>query len=1182
MDMSGAGNGEISNNSEEQGQGKSPVAPMHSTAARFQIRSAKERQRISSIEPTKGLKTIHSRFDSGTGENVRRLSSIDTGKEVLRVRANSPQTPESDVPDRRTPRPLSQVSMAKNTELLSGSETSDATQEKKPDSVGNMTTKTRGRTEWRRANLSNRSKSLDWRGIEREKENQTVAIIDSTDFKILRRSESLQENGPGSSPKPNEPASPTNSVSLRIQAYNAIGQGKQSSSSATLSPVFSGSSSVRFSRVALALDRASSGQSLPSRLKRNESQDSTEGRKSPWWLSEQGSPKSSQAEAQLFSQVNESKVTEITGNKTIMDRIGKLYGFNASEENTDANSRDNIRAKRYSAPVGDWLYNSEAVDSNLSHWSPKKDGSDFTSTPDISSSVLPNKNNVRTDTTSPVSMWSREKPLEKDSTGLMAKSGCNVKTQLGEPVARLETYSLDRARSRNSPAALSRALRTQESSGSSSGSSTPEKTMQLIRQESIMKEVEKDRQVNRTTDNSTPVRVPETSPRKQVNDSPGIYSLGKEATGQPKSHFSRSVTVDSDRYKGNEDVFELGSSTLPRMKRLSFQEKGQVQSLDLVRNAIHKFETLAHQNQSPSQTIRTRRTFSVPEKTNLVFGVSKSNSDKSLNEWRGVWNTKNSFSKSNAKEDISRSSPDQKQLDKSAPVQSKELNITLYNIKDNIKTSVINRPVDAKDHSKDSPTNIKNIELTAETARPHLSVALPQNTSIKSNPSTDVSHPKPKDSVRSQSQRANLSDAKDEANLQIQEFPQGNSTTKSVKETTPVFPDSVPSFSSIKDSKTSSTANSTHPKLPSIPLVDSTVTTPAPSTLRDLNNICGTRDEKVAAKVSRWIANKGDGVHATVYDSDDDDELDDEEDTEGTERGDESDSGESSVTITSNTSQSDHRSFSLSFVDLCNLGGMDYPASHGKGSIDEEKWMSKRSASLSSDISVLSSVTLLATEELDCLLDDVRGLGDDALENCEDVQVVVLHKEVGRGLGFTVAGGVDQNKPVTVHRVFPYGAAGQEGSIQEGDQVLSINGTSLQNSAHWEALRTLRKARLRGMAVVVLRPGNTTENQFSTKGSPQKTVGNSGSKIRVTLTKSRYDLGFSLEGGVGSSLGDKPLTVQRIFQGGPVGKVLPGDELVEIQGQTLGGLRRLEAWNLIKRLPPGPVEVLLHRPHQPY
>lgn len=38
----------------------------------------------------------------------------------------------------------------------------------------------------------------------------------------------------------------------------------------------------------------------------------------------------------------------------------------------------------------------------------------------------------------------------------------------------------------------------------------------------------------------------------------------------------------------------------------------------------------------------------------------------------------------------------------------------------------------------------------------------------------------------------------------------------------------------------------------------------------------------------------------------------------------------------------------------------------------------------------------------------------DLWQKYEDVQVVVLHKEVGSGLGFTLAGGVDQNKPVTV------------------------------------------------------------------------------------------------------------------------------------------------------------------------
>lgn len=58
-----------------------------------------------------------------------------------------------------------------------------------------------------------------------------------------------------------------------------------------------------------------------------------------------------------------------------------------------------------------------------------------------------------------------------------------------------------------------------------------------------------------------------------------------------------------------------------------------------------------------------------------------------------------------------------------------------------------------------------------------------------------------------------------------------------------------------------------------------------------------------------------------------------------------------------------------------------------------------------------------------------------------------------------------------VHKVFHSGVAAQEGTIREGDQVLSINGTALSGCAHWEALRVLRRVKSRDMGVVVLRRG---------------------------------------------------------------------------------------------------------------
>ncbi|KAJ8004996.1 hypothetical protein DPEC_G00142070 [Dallia pectoralis] len=333
--------------------------------------------------------------------------------------------------------------------------------------------------------------------------------------------------------------------------------------------------------------------------------------------------------------------------------------------------------------------------------------------------------------------------------------------------------------------------------------------------------------------------------------------------------------------------------------------------------------------------------------------------------------------------------------------------------------------------------------------------------------------------------------------------------------------------------------------------------------------------------VPRWNSYEEEG-------SDDDDDTDDDDtDDEGTEKDEDSnydsDSAESSVTVTSAMSQSDRRSFSLSLAELCNFGGVNYDS---QSSSDSEEWLSCRSVSLSSDTSAYSCVSILGTDELDRLLDDVRDLGDSSLQNYEDVQVVVLHKDIGVGLGFTMAGGLDQNKPVTVHKVFPEGVAAKEGSIREGDRVLSINGTALSGSAHSEVLRTLKRARSRGMGVVVLQRGGLTDphrgrTETDSQRQTQTNTATTGLGVCVWLEKRNRDLGFSLEGGVGSPLGDKPLTVQKVFQGGPVNDVSAGDEVLEIQGVSLVGLRRLEAWNLIRKLPPGPVEVVLRHPYKP-
>lgn len=238
-----------------------------------------------------------------------------------------------------------------------------------------------------------------------------------------------------------------------------------------------------------------------------------------------------------------------------------------------------------------------------------------------------------------------------------------------------------------------------------------------------------------------------------------------------------------------------------------------------------------------------------------------------------------------------------------------------------------------------------------------------------------------------------------------------------------------------------------------------------------------------------------------------------------------------------------------------------------------------------------SVISLLSSEELKKLIEEVKVLDEATLKQLDTVRVTVLHKEQGTGLGFSLAGGADlENKVVTVHRVFPNGLASQEGTLQKGTEVLSINGKSLKGATHSDALAILRQARDPRQAVIVTRrpPLEATTDRSSPDSAASSSVASDVSVestvettvCTVTLEKTSAGLGFSLEGGKGSLHGDKPLTVNRIFKGAASEQsdtVQPGDEILHLAGTAVQGLTRFEAWNVIKALPDGPVTVLIRR-----
>ncbi|KAM9137576.1 PDZ domain-containing protein 2 isoform 2-T2 [Pangshura tecta] len=266
----------------------------------------------------------------------------------------------------------------------------------------------------------------------------------------------------------------------------------------------------------------------------------------------------------------------------------------------------------------------------------------------------------------------------------------------------------------------------------------------------------------------------------------------------------------------------------------------------------------------------------------------------------------------------------------------------------------------------------------------------------------------------------------------------------------------------------------------------------------------------------------------------------------------------------------------------------------------EKSWSISLAQLLVSTLDQQKLQSLLSSVKAKCEIITVLQEVKEQAESKEDAYFVVLNKEEGAGLGFSVAGGIDlEQKSIIVHRVFSKGVASQEGTIHCGDLILSINGMSLAGSVHGDVLNALHQARLHKYAVIVIekkkdREKITSRLEISATGRKHFVPGKEvtmeigtgpnvamSDVISVELWKTSAGLGFSLDGGKASVSGDRPLLVKRIFKGGAAeqaGKIEAGDEIVAISGKSLIGLMHYDAWNIIKSVPEGPVQLLIRKP----